>query len=277
MKEFIKSCVDSYSERIKNPLIGTFSISFILYNWRPIFILLFSDFAMEEKISIIDTYYCNYQALFWPIIITLIYVLIIPYFNLIIDRILGLSKSEKYKVRNKIIDENMEIRKKQAKNEKEIADLRAGTNETNELQARIEVLTQENNLKSNQITEIIEKNNLDTTSYNDAFKANSSLIKQLEIELKKVDHENSELRKQNAILKDEEGLSDSELLNHIKSNISNSEIATLKSRQTKLDASNFRPHILNLLIRTSLAAKWDDDTISLTQSGHQFVTNLKIK
>ncbi|WP_392346253.1 hypothetical protein [uncultured Polaribacter sp.] len=54
MKELIKSFFESSNERIKNPLIGTFAISWILINWKPVIILLFSKQTIQNKIKEIE-------------------------------------------------------------------------------------------------------------------------------------------------------------------------------------------------------------------------------
>ncbi len=48
MKDIIKSFFEASRDRIKNPLIGTFIISWIAINWRPIMILIFSEKTIEK-------------------------------------------------------------------------------------------------------------------------------------------------------------------------------------------------------------------------------------
>ncbi|WP_179335334.1 hypothetical protein [Winogradskyella costae] len=92
MKDIIKSFLDASRERIKNPLIGTFIISWIAINWRPIMILLFSDQKVENRIDYIITHYSSFQTYFLvPFIIALIYVIILPYFMWAVDELIRKS------------------------------------------------------------------------------------------------------------------------------------------------------------------------------------------
>lgn len=77
-KETIKSVVATSTERLNNPLLGPFIISIIVYNWRPLAILFFSNKTIDCKINIIDEKYCGLAGLFWPIIVAFIYYVAVP-------------------------------------------------------------------------------------------------------------------------------------------------------------------------------------------------------
>ncbi|KQC32733.1 hypothetical protein AAU57_04930 [Nonlabens sp. YIK11] len=92
MKEILKSFFESSKERIKNPLIGTFIISWIAINWKPITILLFSDEIIENRINYIETNYASVDTyLLIPFGIALIYVIILPYFMWGVDELVRKS------------------------------------------------------------------------------------------------------------------------------------------------------------------------------------------
>lgn len=79
--DLFKELHDTAKERIKNPIIGAFICSFIVYNWRPIFILLFSEMSIEERIEFIS----NKWEVIFPIIIALGYTLLIPLIMIFMD------------------------------------------------------------------------------------------------------------------------------------------------------------------------------------------------
>lgn len=54
MKDFFQSIIDSSKDRIKNPFIGVYISSFLIYNWRSISIYLFSRKTIECKIEVIN-------------------------------------------------------------------------------------------------------------------------------------------------------------------------------------------------------------------------------
>ena len=49
MKDLIKDFLEASRDRIKTPITGSFALAFILWNWRPILILLFSGKSIEDK------------------------------------------------------------------------------------------------------------------------------------------------------------------------------------------------------------------------------------
>jgi len=92
MKELIKSFFESSRERVKNPFIGTFAISWIFINWKPIFILLFSELKTEKRIQEIELNHTSIKYnLVLPFIISLVYVIVLPYIMWLIDELVKKS------------------------------------------------------------------------------------------------------------------------------------------------------------------------------------------
>lgn len=159
MKEFIQSIFDSSHERIKNPFVGSYIIAFFLFNWRAFFLLIFSDEKIEDKIIVINHEYCSKDSLLWPLIISLFYILILPYINLLFDELLSYSNTKKEeRIKRKII-EKLQHKKSEAKYEREIAEELAGTSEILELKNKIERLNGENEKLSQQNKEIFDRYN----------------------------------------------------------------------------------------------------------------------
>lgn len=113
--ELIKSIIDSSKERIKTPIVGAFIYSFLVYNWRPIFTLLFSDRSLEERIESVNSYFEYWYGLFVfgvPIIMAFVYTFGIPMLMLWIDkklrptkekRITGIYDSKSFVTKKKIL------------------------------------------------------------------------------------------------------------------------------------------------------------------------------
>lgn len=78
LADLFKELHDTAKERIKNPIIGAFVCSFLVYNWRSIFILCFSELPVEERIEFVNTMYCNKWAIIIPLIFAIVYTLLIP-------------------------------------------------------------------------------------------------------------------------------------------------------------------------------------------------------
>ena len=102
MIELLKAFLENAKERIKNPLIGTFITSWIVFNWKSVLILLFSSDKIENKIFTITTTYCNYWLwIYWPLMVTITYIFGLPYINLGIDWLLSNSRNKRLKRENR--------------------------------------------------------------------------------------------------------------------------------------------------------------------------------
>ncbi|MGR3857383.1 coiled-coil domain-containing protein [Chryseobacterium indologenes] len=75
---------DIILDRFKNPYITAFSISWVACNWKPIAFFILSKGNVEYKIKKISIHHNNiWYYLWWPLILSLIFLFIIPYLNLV--------------------------------------------------------------------------------------------------------------------------------------------------------------------------------------------------
>ncbi|MGG6099181.1 hypothetical protein [Pantoea allii] len=79
INEVKKSVSQSISERISNPIVSSFIISWIIFNWQIILILLFSDRNIEIKIGAIIAVGSWFNSLISPLFSSALYVIAIPY------------------------------------------------------------------------------------------------------------------------------------------------------------------------------------------------------
>ncbi|MBL7735948.1 MAG: hypothetical protein JNL51_10840 [Chitinophagaceae bacterium] len=92
MKELLQSIFKTTEERVKNPFLGAFTTSWILFNWKPIVFLFFADKKIEDKFSYLDTNFSSIQYLFlFPLYAAVFYVLLLPYLSLIFELLLKTS------------------------------------------------------------------------------------------------------------------------------------------------------------------------------------------
>jgi hypothetical protein len=92
MKEFLQSIFKTTQERVKNPFIGAFMTSWIVFNWKPILYFIFSSKDIEEKMKFIDENFSKINHLLWlPLSTAIFYVLILPYLSLLFDILLKYS------------------------------------------------------------------------------------------------------------------------------------------------------------------------------------------
>lgn len=88
LKELLPSVKTHFEDRLSNPILGAFSFSWFIINWKIVLILLFSTKNIEEKISFVETNYMSInKLLIYPTIFVLIYLLLIPWMLLIFQLI----------------------------------------------------------------------------------------------------------------------------------------------------------------------------------------------
>jgi hypothetical protein len=108
MKDLIKSLIETSTERIKNPFVGTFIFSWIAFNWKSIMFLLVSDMKIQDRISYVETnYYSILNFLIFPLLLAFIYIVILPYVFVMFEFLVRKAVSaRKRNLMNQKIDEN---------------------------------------------------------------------------------------------------------------------------------------------------------------------------
>lgn len=280
VKELFQSIFDSSSERIKNPFIGSYITAFALYNWRAIFLLLFSKASIEDKIVVINHEYCCKEAILWPLLIAIFYILVLPYINLFFDSLLTYSNSKKNKRIKASIISKLEQKKAEAKYEREIADERAGTNEVENLKDQIDALEKENALKSKEIVEIIEKNNNDIENlklrYNEVLDNNEKLND----DILTLTNDNSIMSEIYNLLVDPRQTAIRDIKNYLRNNLTNEDF--LKLKQHSEDKNNYYPSLPlswghnALLLKANVYSLGNNSKLYLmTEEGKKFINDLE--
>uniref|UniRef100_F4C457 Uncharacterized protein n=1 Tax=Sphingobacterium sp. (strain 21) TaxID=743722 RepID=F4C457_SPHS2 len=128
MKDLLDIFLSTYRERIKHPVIGPFLLSMVVFNWKAIVILVFSSNSIEDRIVFIENYYLYFwTALLFSVIVTVIYVLGVPYLTLGLDYLLtrGRENARKRRLKQKEndLDDQQEIETKKIRLEKTKAEL----------------------------------------------------------------------------------------------------------------------------------------------------------
>ncbi|RVT72756.1 hypothetical protein EOD40_15195 [Flavobacterium sufflavum] len=111
--DLIKDCLDTTKERLKTPISGAFLWSFLIFNWRPVFLLLFSNETIENKIIVINHEYCTFWALFFPVLFAILYTILVPKLMLEIDKDLAETKKSRidkiYESRSHTMEKKIKI------------------------------------------------------------------------------------------------------------------------------------------------------------------------
>src|SRR5690606_35293488 len=155
----VNTIVEPINARLSNPLIGSFAISFILLNWKPILFLIFDSHSMLEKFSTIDQQFygnglwswCMY--LFIPLAISVAYVLLLPR----LENFFESCNLKPYEIKVKRLH-NLKISefsnlKEYAEKQSQIEHVKANYMEIQELNQRIEFLVKQVAERNSQIEE----------------------------------------------------------------------------------------------------------------------------
>ncbi|TDP04070.1 hypothetical protein [Flavobacterium sp. 245] len=163
VKEIFQSIYDSYRDRIKSPFVGSFILSYLIFNWKILAILFYSDWPIHCRIEWIEDQYCNWRN-HWenyliPFLIALFYVLGLPYINLGFDKVLKYYDNSKFEKKNTAKIDKLKQKVLEAAEERKVADAKAGTSEISHLKERNEALQLENSTLTKQNQEDLDRHN----------------------------------------------------------------------------------------------------------------------
>ncbi|MFH6937609.1 hypothetical protein [Flavobacterium sp. FlaQc-30] len=183
LADLIKDFIDTTKERLKTPISGAFLWSFIIYNWRPLFLLLFSSASIEDKIIVINHEYCNFWAIFWPIVIATFYTLFIPKIMLLIDKDLAPTKDERvttiYESKKHLIIEKTKV----AHEEFLLKNAESGNKEIQNLQDENATLKGQISTLQDSIKQINETNKASNDQVNNSLKTANETISKLQLQI----------------------------------------------------------------------------------------------
>lgn len=150
----ISNLIESFKDRIKNPLLGSILISWLVINWKPIYFVLFSSESISYRIQ----NYHDFQdfnspwGIILPLIIALVYFLLVPW------ALAGLEWlalfGYKIQIDRKFAKRKVEIRGKTSiiKDEVDLEKKKSNFRELEQKNQRIEALENQLEEKSNQLT-----------------------------------------------------------------------------------------------------------------------------
>lgn len=79
----MKEIIQALESRIKSPIVGYFTLSFLLYNWQEIFFLLVDKSSAAERIKYFLDNTSQSNLLWYPLLFATVYTLLYPWINLV--------------------------------------------------------------------------------------------------------------------------------------------------------------------------------------------------
>jgi len=134
--------------------MGTFILAWLAFNWKPIIFIISSDERIKAKIEYVDENYASINnLLYYPLISVIVYLLVIPYINILFEICVKYAKDKK----NSITISN---KKQLISNEKDLAieiikleEAKEEFKERKNINSLIENLEGEINIKEEQLQE----------------------------------------------------------------------------------------------------------------------------
>lgn len=147
--KFLETFFSNIRQRIKSPFFGSFIFSWIIINWKPISYFIYSKDKMLHKIIVIESSYENLGNALWrPLFLSLFYVIISPYVNQVINKLISTAAKNKRNEEHKIKMDQIDNAHELAIKEKELENILSGNRDISQLNEKIQSLNQENlNLK----------------------------------------------------------------------------------------------------------------------------------
>lgn len=156
MKEFIVGLFTTASDRLKNPFLSSFLFSWIVINWKPVFVVLFSKLSIEARITAVSNLYGGvWHLLLFPLVCAVFYVLGLPYIMLAIDRLSKHSREGRKEVKYLELKKDLESKEIILKLEYKNEETRAGKRTLQEQFQANEKLTKELATKNHKISELV--------------------------------------------------------------------------------------------------------------------------
>ncbi len=181
MREILIELIKNVRERAKSPLISSYIISFVLFNWKIFGILLFSEKIIEKKISFVEYFYLNKSSYLIPLLMALFYVVGIPYLNLVIRVMLEYyDKKSKKHTRVNVTDE-LRHKVEVAELEATIQERRNAKKELEQLRNEAESLRQENQMKNDEIVKIRDNHTKQINNIEEDYKYNTERLRTFEV------------------------------------------------------------------------------------------------
>lgn len=164
--ELLKDFIDTSKERLKTPISGAFLWSFFIFNWRPVFLLLFSNAQIEDKIIVINHEYCTFWSIFWPVVFATLYTLLMPKITLLIDKDLASTQEERITKQYEAIRHEVRQKTGVAKEEFLLKSEESGNQTIQELNSQIDALKDTNNGLQESIKQINDSNKVTVDELN---------------------------------------------------------------------------------------------------------------
>lgn len=204
VSEILNSTKDSISKKSESPLIGSFLTAWVIWNWQPILYFIFLDQGISAKIEKALSYKSWWDQFFTPALISIFYVLALPYIQIVCIKLLKKYELFQYEIilekKKQSLDEEhnqkLDLINKQIELENKEKDLR----EQSAINKQINDLKGQIKSKEYEIEYLMKNQSHERQSFENRIKRDNEdfqiHLSNLESELQKVRKINKELNNQ---------------------------------------------------------------------------------
>jgi hypothetical protein len=139
-RDYLKSFLDNIRNRVSNPFIGAYSLSFIIYNWKSFFIVILSGLSIEDRINYVENNYTTVWTFLVPLFMAGVYLLLMPWLNIFLDWVVGRAQSKIHSKYHTDKTNKLKNEVELARLEFEIQDARSGARDRSDLIDQVESL-----------------------------------------------------------------------------------------------------------------------------------------
>ncbi|MCW2257825.1 hypothetical protein M2263_003916 [Providencia alcalifaciens] len=142
-KEIVQAVSDAAKDRIKNPVMATFVISWCVFNWNSLLVLIFGNDSIQQKVQIASVAFSEKNSWFIPVFFTTAYLFLNKPLNLVFQKAMVwfdyISMSIEHS--KKIKELELEKERESLRAEKDMAYEDTKTNKEKEIQEMREQIT----------------------------------------------------------------------------------------------------------------------------------------
>lgn len=198
-KEIVQAVSEAAKDRIKNPVMATFVISWCVFNWNSLLILIFGNDSIQQKVQIASVAFSEKNSWFIPVFFTTAYLFLNKPLNLVFQKAMVwfdyISMSIEHS--KKIKELELEKERESLRAEKDMAYEDTKTNKEKEIQEmreqitvskdkegiltkEIDELKKEKEFNKNEMKELQKTNSMQQAEINTLFLENEKLTKHFE-------------------------------------------------------------------------------------------------
>lgn len=81
--DYLKEYLEAWSSRVKSPVVGSIILSYVIFNWKAFYYLLFAETSAAVRIRFFDLNTRGWDSFIFPVVIGVVLAVGLPWINLL--------------------------------------------------------------------------------------------------------------------------------------------------------------------------------------------------